>query len=188
MRLVSEDANKPWRALKYWAIWLGFAVPASWLMRSEMLLLIFSAILVFAAVFMQLYADYFIAPDSRLDRRHFRFRLAVVYGIAASLLLGWDGLRVVYFNIWKALIAGLCVFVSAYFCCSILSLVLSPVLNCMRSFASPGHCLHCGYDLMGNLSGKCPECGSSVPLYLRNAGSNRDPARRDASERKADTE
>ena len=23
-----------------------------------------------------------------------------------------------------------------------------------------GQCLHCGYDLTGNLSGTCPECGS----------------------------
>jgi hypothetical protein len=22
-----------------------------------------------------------------------------------------------------------------------------------------GHCLHCGYDLTGNVSGACPECG-----------------------------
>ena len=24
----------------------------------------------------------------------------------------------------------------------------------------PGHCPHCGYDLTGNVSGKCPECGA----------------------------
>ena len=23
----------------------------------------------------------------------------------------------------------------------------------------PGHCQHCGYDLTGNESGICPECG-----------------------------
>jgi hypothetical protein len=26
-----------------------------------------------------------------------------------------------------------------------------------------GRCVHCGYDLTGNTSGKCPECGSSKP-------------------------
>jgi hypothetical protein len=25
-----------------------------------------------------------------------------------------------------------------------------------------GRCLHCGYDLTGNVSGKCPECGEKV--------------------------
>jgi hypothetical protein len=24
----------------------------------------------------------------------------------------------------------------------------------------PGHCQRCGYDLTGNVSGRCPECGS----------------------------
>ena len=27
----------------------------------------------------------------------------------------------------------------------------------------PGHCPNCGYDLTGNVSGVCPECGTSVP-------------------------
>jgi hypothetical protein len=26
-----------------------------------------------------------------------------------------------------------------------------------------GHCQHCGYDLTGNVSGVCPECGTAVP-------------------------
>ncbi len=27
----------------------------------------------------------------------------------------------------------------------------------------PGHCATCGYDLTGNSSGKCPECGATTP-------------------------
>jgi hypothetical protein len=27
---------------------------------------------------------------------------------------------------------------------------------------NPGHCHSCGYDLTGNLSGRCPECGTPV--------------------------
>ena len=27
----------------------------------------------------------------------------------------------------------------------------------------PGHCQSCGYDLTGNTSGVCPECGTDVP-------------------------
>ena len=26
----------------------------------------------------------------------------------------------------------------------------------------PGHCGQCGYDLTGNVSGRCPECGSPI--------------------------
>lgn len=30
-------------------------------------------------------------------------------------------------------------------------------------------CARCGYDLSGNASGRCPECGESIePLYARN--------------------
>jgi len=25
----------------------------------------------------------------------------------------------------------------------------------------PGHCVRCGYDLTGNVSGRCPECGTA---------------------------
>jgi hypothetical protein len=27
----------------------------------------------------------------------------------------------------------------------------------------PGHCRHCGYNLTGNISGVCPECGTPCP-------------------------
>jgi len=30
----------------------------------------------------------------------------------------------------------------------------------------PGHCLHCDYDLTGNESGVCPECGTNVRRNL----------------------
>lgn len=26
-----------------------------------------------------------------------------------------------------------------------------------------GQCVHCGYDLRGNVSGRCPECGAAAP-------------------------
>jgi hypothetical protein len=26
----------------------------------------------------------------------------------------------------------------------------------------PGHCQKCGYDLTGNVSGRCPECGTPI--------------------------
>lgn len=28
-----------------------------------------------------------------------------------------------------------------------------------RRIIQPGHCRKCGYDLTGNVSGVCPECG-----------------------------
>ncbi len=31
-----------------------------------------------------------------------------------------------------------------------------------RDRIPPGHCQRCGYDLTGNVSGRCPECGEAV--------------------------
>ncbi len=31
-----------------------------------------------------------------------------------------------------------------------------------RKRRSPGHCNRCGYDLTGNVSGTCPECGDKL--------------------------
>jgi len=29
----------------------------------------------------------------------------------------------------------------------------------------PGHCRKCGYNLAGNVSGRCPECGRTLQPY-----------------------
>ena len=31
-----------------------------------------------------------------------------------------------------------------------------------RDTPAPGHCQQCGYNLTGNVSGRCPECGTAV--------------------------
>ena len=49
------------------------------------------------------------------------------------------------------------------------ALSLLPAAWLLRALAArrrrgPGrHCAHCGYDLTGNVSGVCPECGNAVP-------------------------
>jgi hypothetical protein len=37
---------------------------------------------------------------------------------------------------------------------------LMGVLWRSRKRRAPGHCKECGYDLTGNASGRCPECGT----------------------------
>ncbi|MBI3836135.1 MAG: hypothetical protein HY287_17575 [Planctomycetes bacterium] len=31
-----------------------------------------------------------------------------------------------------------------------------------KKYGKPGHCNHCDYDLTGNVSGTCPECGTPI--------------------------
>ena len=50
----------------------------------------------------------------------------------------------------------------------LLCLLLAPgavaiVFNRAPRRTEPGHCTKCGYNLTGNVSGKCSECGEPVP-------------------------
>lgn len=38
------------------------------------------------------------------------------------------------------------------------------VFNRARRAFPPGHCTSCGYDLTGNVSGKCSECGTATSI------------------------
>ncbi|MGD8450719.1 MAG: hypothetical protein PVJ57_02775 [Phycisphaerae bacterium] len=40
--------------------------------------------------------------------------------------------------------------------------VVSSTLEHRRQERRPHHCLKCGYDLTGNVSGRCPECGTKT--------------------------
>jgi hypothetical protein len=42
--------------------------------------------------------------------------------------------------------------------------VPAAILLCLdlRIVYPPGHCRRCGYNLTGNLSGVCPECGEAI--------------------------
>lgn len=39
-----------------------------------------------------------------------------------------------------------------------------------------GHCQECGYNLTGNISGKCPECNAEVPEKRARKDSNPQPS------------
>lgn len=43
-----------------------------------------------------------------------------------------------------------------------LSAISSRVFTLIRRFPRPGECLYCGYNLTGNTSGRCPECGQPL--------------------------
>ena len=43
------------------------------------------------------------------------------------------------------------------------AMVTFVVLRRCRNSTRPGICTCCGYDLTGNVSGICPECGTAIP-------------------------
>ncbi len=44
-----------------------------------------------------------------------------------------------------------------------------------RSRIPPGHCRKCGYDLTGNTTGRCPECGALTGAISRSPADTRSP-------------
>ena len=40
--------------------------------------------------------------------------------------------------------------------------LIEPLVRERRPFYPPGHCQNCEYDLTGNVSGVCPECGTKL--------------------------
>jgi len=74
---------------------------------------------------------------------------AVICAVCVMLLLPTNEVL----GILASLVLGSVVFLAA---CTILRRRL-PILY------PPGHCVRCGYNLTGNVSGVCPECGTPVP-------------------------
>lgn len=47
-------------------------------------------------------------------------------------------------------------------CISLLIGIPVAIFRKRRQPPPPGHCRNCGYDLTGNVSGICPECGRAI--------------------------
>ena len=60
---------------------------------------------------------------------------------------------------------------------SALLLVVVLIARIWKRPYPPGHCRRCGYDLTGNVSGRCPECGT--PTALQSGSEVRECARAD---------
>ncbi|MFN0136425.1 MAG: hypothetical protein ACKVS9_09965 [Phycisphaerae bacterium] len=48
-----------------------------------------------------------------------------------------------------------------------LLLIALALIGIPRRYARVGHCMHCDYNLTGNESGRCPECGASTAAKAR---------------------
>lgn len=70
--------------------------------------------------------------------------------VALPLLRRVPGLRLVFIPLWIP--------------AALLALATAYLFWRDRRRTPPGHCWVCGYDLTGNTSGTCPECGTAVEL------------------------
>ncbi len=46
--------------------------------------------------------------------------------------------------------------------CALFGIAAAAVWRRDRRWPPPGHCRRCGYDLTGNVSGRCPECAETI--------------------------
>lgn len=94
------------------------------------------------------YALIFLVSRTRLSRN---------LGIISIAFVSVTFLTPMILNSWQLrpswLLFGLCLIPG----------VLGIACNRGQIRIPPGHCKTCGYDLTGNVSGKCSECGAPVP-------------------------
>jgi hypothetical protein len=55
----------------------------------------------------------------------------------------------------------------------LMSVAVWLLLPRVRPRFAAGHCQTCGYDLTGNVSGRCPECGTAADSAITDRGGNR---------------
>ena len=89
----------------------------------------------------------------RLERAHSRRVRLIDWGLGVPVSFQGDfgrslDLRATWIPLWIPL--ALCAIPTAF------------LWYCDRRRFAPGHCQRCGYDLTGNVSGRCSECGEKV--------------------------
>lgn len=97
-------------------------------------------------------------------RPAFTLPLAVALSCAASLAFGL--LSIGFPNV-AVISLGLFLSFSCFGSLSALLWFRSVSAPPRRRADSHGRCAHCRYDLTGNLSGICPECGTPIPSAVR---------------------
>lgn len=167
MRIVEEDVEAVSGVLRTYAVvvllatmLIRFATGGFAFLENICLLLL--------APFLVAYCHYHIASEDEYLRRRFRIYLSGITALGCAILSSHDGdIRVRSFDLSNGLIIGVVGGVVSH----IIGLLARPIadllLDRVRRFVDPQECRTCGYDLTGNTSGICPECGTSVPLHLR---------------------
>jgi hypothetical protein len=54
------------------------------------------------------------------------------------------------------------------------ALVVAHKMGFTKSYKRHGYCPHCDYDLFGNTSGVCPECGAKIARFKHSEGEGLD--------------
>jgi hypothetical protein len=162
-RIVDEDAEAPSKALRTYAV---VVLVAALLVRllAQTAGFLASMCLCGLAPLLVVHCHYHVGPEHEGFRRRFRVVLSTVTALGCAILVSYGGLRVRSLDLGSALVFGVGGGMVTHLMGLIVSGLADLFLKRLRRFVNPQECRTCGYDLTGNTSGTCPECGTSVPL------------------------
>ena len=162
-RIVDENAEAPSKVLRTYAV---VVLVAALLVRllTQTAGFLASMCLCGLAPLLVVHCYYHVGPEHEGFRRKFRVVLSTVTASGCAILMSYSGLRVRSLDLGLALVFGIGGGLVTHLIGLVASGLADLFLTRVRRFASPQECRTCGYDLTGNTSGTCPECGTSVPL------------------------
>lgn len=95
-----------------------------------------------------------------IPARQLNWKLCLRYYCAILILWLWVGLSVLLFGVSSGVTAfSACPSNLAFLVGPLIGLIVSTTPRKQVSRYPHGHCQTCGYNLTGNVSGRCPECG-----------------------------
>jgi len=165
-QIVEENIEAPVGALRTYAI---IVLVTATLIRllTQRFGFLESMCLCGLAPLLVVYCHYHVGSENEHLRRRFRTYLSALTAIGCAILLSHGGVRPRSLDLGYGLVLGIGGGMATHLIGLIVGAVADLFLDRVRQFANPQECRACGYDLTGNTSGICPECGTSVPLHLR---------------------
>ncbi len=168
-RIVDESIDAPNSVLRtYTAAALSVALLARWFEQDSgcwFALALFAAAPIGGVV----YLHYRVGREHTHLRWRWRISLSGLNVVCCVILFSGQGAapRLDLSDLVAILILSLAGGGATHLIGLVVGLVADLFMDRVRRFREPHECGTCAYDLTGNTSGTCPECGSSVPRYLR---------------------
>jgi hypothetical protein len=159
MRCIQENPSRTFPFIAAYALMcLAFAVRAGDHTPEELLVL-GVLVLVFPAL-LSVQCHYYLRRKA--GTALFK-RLIAIIAISATtcfFALGWVVTHL--FDVSGAVMGGILGGTLTCGVCVAAGAIAEPILDRFRLFVTDRFCKGCGYDLTGNVSGICPECGRSI--------------------------
>lgn len=158
MILLTADLDKPFRVLR----WLALVLLVATLALRGSYPIIAVALVLCSGFLLIAYCYYLVPRISHNVRRRFRVWAFCVVFSCLTIVFSTTQLRTHMLDITTGIIVGLGIALAWYLAMGIIIPVVDIGYSHIRTFAIPGTCEHCGYDVTGNLRGICPECGRRI--------------------------